>query len=134
MWQRKFFFTKKENLKEIWENLKKNCGFWPIYRTTLIRSCLSMFKHWLWNDIYSHCVKSVQIGSFFWSLLSCIRTEYGVNLRVQSEYRRIRTEKFPHLDTFHAVSNTLLTSWVFFPPLQQKSFTIFSSKSKFPNT
>ena len=24
-----------------------------------------------------HCVKSVQIRSFFWSLFPCIRTEYG---------------------------------------------------------
>ena len=24
-----------------------------------------------------HCVKSVQIGSYFWSVFSCIRTEYG---------------------------------------------------------
>ena len=34
-----------------------------------------------------HCVKSVQIRSFFWSVFSCIRTEYG------------------DLDTFHAVMN-----------------------------
>ena len=25
---------------------------------------------------YFHCVKSVQVGSFFWSAFSCIRTEY----------------------------------------------------------
>ena len=24
-----------------------------------------------------HCVKSVQIRSYFWSVFSCIRTEYG---------------------------------------------------------
>ena len=28
-----------------------------------------------------HCVKSVQIRSFFWSVFSCIRTEYGHLLR-----------------------------------------------------
>ena len=38
-----------------------------------------------------HCVKSVQIRSYFWSVFSCFWTEYGVNLRVQSEYRKIRT-------------------------------------------
>ena len=27
------------------------------------------------------CVKSVQIRSFFWSIFSCIRTEYGDLLR-----------------------------------------------------
>ena len=26
---------------------------------------------------YLHCVRSVQIRSFFWSVFSCIRTEYG---------------------------------------------------------
>ena len=33
-----------------------------------------------------HCVKSVQIRSFFWSVFSCIRTKYRfypVNLRIQ---------------------------------------------------
>ena len=35
--------------------------------------------------------KSVQIRSFFWSVFSCIRTE--VNLRIQSEYGKIRTRK-----------------------------------------
>ena len=38
------------------------------------------------------CVKSVQIESFFWSVFSCIRTEYG-DLR-------------PYLDIFHAVEET----------------------------
>ena len=37
-----------------------------------------------------HCVKSVQIRSFFWSVFSCIQTEYG-------------PEKTPYLDTFRAV-------------------------------
>ena len=37
-------------------------------------------------DFFSHCVK---IGSYFWSLFSCIRIEY----------REIRT---PYLDLFHA--------------------------------
>ena len=40
---------------------------------------------------YWHCVKSIQIRSFFWSVFSRIRTEYG-------------PEKTPYLDTFHAVS------------------------------
>ena len=36
------------------------------------------------------CVKSVQIQSYFWSVFSCIRTEYR-DLRTQSENRKIRT-------------------------------------------
>ena len=43
-----------------------------------------------------HCVKSVQIRSFFW-------TVYGVFLRIQSECEKIRTRKASNTDTFHAV-------------------------------
>ena len=42
-----------------------------------------------------HCVKSVQIQSFFWSVFSFIRIFliYYINLRIQSAYRKIRTRK-----------------------------------------
>ena len=40
-----------------------------------------------------HCVKSVQIRSYFWSVCSCIRIEY-------------EPETIPYLDTFHAVRVT----------------------------
>ena len=44
-----------------------------------------------WLTLISyHCVKSVQIRSFLWSVFSRIRTEYG-------------PEKTPYLDTFHDV-------------------------------
>ena len=49
-----------------------------------------IFLFFRWNYLYykflikvflflssSHCVKSVQIRSYFWSVFSCIRTEYG---------------------------------------------------------
>ena len=42
------------------------------------------------NFSVSHCVKSVQMRSYFWSVFSCIRTEYG-------------PEIIPYLDTFHMV-------------------------------
>ena len=45
-----------------------------------------------------YSVNIVQIWSYFWSLFSCISTEYGylleiytVNLRIQSEYRKMQT-------------------------------------------
>ena len=41
--------------------------------------------------IYPHWVKIVQIQSYFWSIFSCIRTECRVNLRIQSECRKIWT-------------------------------------------
>ena len=54
-----------------------------------------------------HCVKSVQIGSFFWSAFSCIWTEYG-DLRSTSLYsawiiENTDQKKLPYLDTIHAV-------------------------------
>ena len=35
-----------------------------------------------------HCVKSVQIWSYFWSVFSCIRTEYG-EIRSSFETRKL---------------------------------------------
>ena len=37
-----------------------------------------------------HCVKSVQIRSFFWSVFSRIRTEYGEILRISLYSVRMR--------------------------------------------
>ena len=44
-------------------------------------SIYSLFK----LNLFSYCVKSVQIRSYFWSIFSCIRTEYG-DLRNKSPY------------------------------------------------
>ena len=54
-----------------------------------------------------HCVKSVQIRSYFWSVFSCIRTEYG-DLRSKSPGFSPNTGKYgpeitPYLETFHTV-------------------------------
>ena len=64
-----------------------------------------------------HCLKSVQIRSFFWSVFSRIRTEYGEmfcispysvrmrSLHIQSECGKIRTRKnsvFGHIS--HSVN------------------------------
>ena len=58
-----------------------------------------------------HCVKSVQIRSYFWSVFSCIYTEYRDLLR-KSLYSLQNTGKYwpeitLYLDTFHAV----VTNW-----------------------
>ena len=37
-----------------------------------------------WEKLWRHCVKSVQIRSFFWFVFSRIRTEYG-DLRIFSQ-------------------------------------------------
>ena len=55
-----------------------------------------------------HCVKSVQIRSFLWSVFSCIRTEYG-DLRSKlfsPNTGKYRPEKTPYLDTFHVMRTT----------------------------
>ena len=41
----------------------------------------------------NHCMKSVQIRSFFWSVFSHIWTEYGEIWSIQSERGKIRTKK-----------------------------------------
>ena len=52
-------------------------------------------------SVYSHCVKSVQIRSFFWSMFSRIRTEYGEiriispNLIIKQQVTPYRTKKKP---------------------------------------
>ena len=55
-------------------------------------------------------VKSVQTRIFFWSVFSCIRTEYRVFSPNTGKYRvfspntgKYGPEKTPYLDTFHAV-------------------------------
>ena len=54
---------------------------------TLQRICTSA------SDTNSHCLKSVQIRSYFWSVFSHIRTMeiYEVSLRTQSKCGKIRT-------------------------------------------
>ena len=55
------------------------------------------------NSIHRmHCVKSVQIRSYFWSVFSCIRTEYG-DLQFSPNTGKYGPEITPYLDTFHAV-------------------------------
>ena len=54
-----------------------NCVFFAFYTSLLIL-------------MFPHCVKSVQIRSFFWSIFSRIRTEYG-------EIRNISPYVFGHI-------------------------------------
>ena len=51
-------------------------------------------NNWKESDLNCyHCVKSVQIRSFFWSVFSCIRTEYGDLLYKSSYSARIHENK-----------------------------------------
>ena len=48
-----------------------------------------------------HCVKIVQIRSYFWYVFSCIRIEYG-DLRSKFGTGKYGPEITPYLDTVHA--------------------------------
>ena len=67
-----------------------------------------------------HCVNRVQIESFFWTVFSCIRTEYGDLLRksvFSPNTGKYGPEKTLYLDTFHAVG------------IFTENFTIFFSNA-----
>ena len=54
------------------------CSNNALYIASLSLKCLFSFNSF-------HCVKNVQIRSYFWSVLPCIRTEYE-DLRGKSPY------------------------------------------------
>ena len=60
------------------------------------------------------CVKSVQIRSNFWSVFSCIQTEYGKILRISPYSVRMRENKDHKLLRIW----TLFTQWYFFRSLK----------------
>ena len=77
---------------------------WSKFSKSFIVSCNTLWRKKFSSENISrnflvlltnnlHCVKSVQIRSYFWSVFSCILTEYGELLRIQFEYRKIRTRK-----------------------------------------
>ena len=59
----------------------------------LMHSELWFTEGFLLSRKKDHCVKSIQIQSFFWSVFPRIRNDYG----------KIRTGKTPYLDTFQTV-------------------------------
>ena len=86
------------NSYKVSKKIPFSCKFW----NSLVLS-VALFLFLCSSDTYKmktfrysedfHCVKSVQIWSFFLSVFSCI----------QSKYRKIRTRKTLYSDTFHAV-------------------------------
>ena len=88
----------RTTLKRLLKSILNCCKLQIVFKnkTRLGNNC--HFKYRIHkNLVYKfqcHWVKSVQIRSYFWSVFSCIRTEYGNllhNLRIQSEYKKIRT-------------------------------------------
>ena len=82
----------------------------------------------------NHCLKSVQIRSFFWSVFSCIRTEYGDLLFVFSPNTgKYGPEYTPYLDTFHVVNTVGFNEYVFnFNPIRDGKGREISNIPVFP--
>ena len=91
--QRSYYSKFLGNLTSSCHNISPPSFYWQLYLLKNILFCfyLYLFEHFdtvfrlYWYQLYNcaimHCVKSVLIRSYFWSLLSCI----------QFEYRKIRT-------------------------------------------
>ena len=52
----------------------------------------------------THCVKSVRTRSSCFPAFGLNTERYGLSLRIQSKYEKIRTRKTPNTDTFYAVT------------------------------
>ena len=70
-----------------------------------------------WNREYNmtHSVKSVRIRSYsgpYFRAFGLNTERYGVYLRIQSKCGKIRTRIIPKTDTFRAVTNIALHSYV----------------------
>ena len=90
----------QKNRLEITLTQKKSCFLIKFF----VKNIISYYCHQhLWDntDIH-HCVKIVQIRSFFWSVFSFIRTKYR-NTVFSPNTGKYGPEKTPFLDTFHAV-------------------------------
>ena len=96
-----------------------NCGKCQSVRVRFGKEIMADFPKDRVSESPSHCVKSVQIRSFFWSVFSLIRSEYE-EIRSISRYTfrmREKTDqkKTPYLDTFHPVSFTYCGVDIFWP-------------------
>ena len=89
---RVFLKNSTKNKSSVWEIVMLLCDNHWKFLTFKILWSLSIWP----LIIHLHCVKSVQIRSFFWSVFSCIRTEYR-DLRIKFpysiKYRKTRTRK-----------------------------------------
>ena len=65
----------------------------PVHETNVFSESLCcsfrlVFKFEVFSIIFKHCVKSVQIRSYFWSVFSCFRIEYRkIQTRNNSVFR-----------------------------------------------
>ena len=85
-------------------NMTMRVDKWEVFKRVPSKICgRQPLKNLRWYGL--HCVKSVQIQSFFWSVFSCIRTECFVYLRIQSDWGKIQTRKNSVLGQFSRSEN-----------------------------
>ena len=83
----------------------------------LLVSCLAL-----------HCVKSVQIRIFFWSLFSCIRTEYGdLRIRIQIRIGKISSH---FKSKFQVIKSPLKFYVILIPLTNMNSILIFQKNPR----
>ena len=69
------------------------------------------------NTNHIHCGKGIRIQSFsgpHFPPFGLNTEKYGVSLRIQSDYGKIRTRRTPNSDTFHVVIISLKQAHLFF--------------------
>ena len=103
-----FSFVSPPKMVE-WKRKLEILSWSSVVQTLEIFALNSHDNHDPHSDIseLNHCVKSGQIRSFFWSVFSRIRTEYGEILYLSvfiPNAGKHGPEKTPYLDTFHAVN------------------------------
>ena len=100
------FKTFEENrMKSSPSNMVLACR---VYQTQSNRNHSPTFQHnhlkILQNSFWQEVQKRFLYPYFPYFSASGLNMEiYGVNIRIQSKYGKIRTRKTPHLDKFHAV-------------------------------
>ena len=83
-------------------------AFWYFRSINSNFSCRKVIRIPGENTLCLHCAKSVQIRSYFWSVFSRIRTEYGEILRIWSFF----TQWYASAGTF---SDGNPKNWILFP-------------------
>ena len=68
-----------------WKLRKEKLEFCTFFAEWVVLHILISYSGRVMSNLVSHWVKSVQIWSYFWSVFSCIRIEYG-DLRSKSRY------------------------------------------------
>ena len=68
-----------------------------MYRNPRLNKC------YIWETSRRHSLRIQGYSGLYFPAFGLNTGRYGVSLRIQSEYRKVRTRITPNTDTFHAV-------------------------------